>query len=657
MLSFARKLPAPVVFRLEAWASAFREQGRAALAWTLGLGVALAAGAAVLFGPSGAYPRPFSLIEHPVWLAVLCSLAVAAVASGITALRRRKDSRAPGTVYAENLRRVAPLLALPMLLLLHLPFESVHSGLVLAVAAIAGVLTVYAAYSFTTEREASESAVWPRAAAAVLGLFMVAYALTASRVTIANHLNLNTGRSDLGYYLSIFRQSSQGKLLGCSLCGGGSHLTGHFDPILVPLSPLFLLYPFAETLLVLQTLWLTSGAIPVYLLARHHVRHRGAAVALAVAYLAYPALHGVNFFDFHSVALCIPLFLWLLYCLERGFRAGYYVSLALLLLVREDIPIALVCVGAFAIFSRIEGRVRMGWITILLSVVYFVTVKAALMGRVDPLNTSTGASGGYAYYYEAMIPPGYSTAALVGTLISNPVFVLSQIFTDDKVDFLLKLLVPLFALPVLARGRIMLAYGSALTLLASRPYLFSIHFQYTSLLIPFLFVLCASALGRLATGEVSFQNVSGPRLARALCFGILVTTVVCSWKFGALIDNASFQGGFRPLYRDVTPEHRALAAWLKKIALTIPRGSRVAGNSRLITHLGPVTNLDLLDNRAKADYLVVNIAARPLGPRVLQEEAAGNLTLIESHEAVRFYKAHYKGRATTPAGAGEPSEQ
>src|SRR5581483_10980518 len=363
-----------------------------------------------------------------------------------------------------------------------------------------------------------------------------------------------------------------------------------------------------------------------------------------ITYLAYPALHGVNFFDFHSVALCIPLFIWLLYCLERGYRARYYLTLALLLLVREDIPIALSCVGLYAIFSDPKGRARIGWTTIALAFAYFVTVKALFMHRVDPLNTATGASGGYAYYYEAMIPAGRSTAALVGTLVTNPGFVLAQVLTDEKVEFILKLLVPLFGLPLLARGRLLLAYGSALTLLASRPYLFSIHFQYTSLLIPFLFVLAIGAQRRVYTGEIPAFGASGPRLARALSFGMLLTTLLCSWKFGALVENASFVGGFRPLYRDDDKEHDELAAWLKGIAKTFPRGARVAGNSRIITHLGPVTNIDLLENRTKADYVVINVESRPFGPRILKEAADGNLTLIATHGKVNVYKAHYKTR-------------
>jgi hypothetical protein len=135
---------------------------------------------------------------------------------------------------------------------------------------------------------------------------------------------------------------------------------------------------------------------------------------------------------------------------------------------------------------------------------------------------------------------------------------------------------------------------------------------------------------------------------------MLVTTLLCSWKFGAFIENASFTGGFRPLNRDEGKDHRELATWLKGIARTFPRGARVAGNSRIITHLGPVTSLDLLENRTKADYVVVNVESRPFGPRILKEAAEGNLTLLASHGPVNVYKAHYKNKTHVGSeGAGE----
>ncbi len=99
------------------------------------------------------------------------------------------------------------------------------------------------------------------------------------------------------------------------------------------LSPLYLIYPHAETLLLLQALWLGSGIFPLYRLARHYGCDAVGAVILAACYAMYPALHGINLFDFHSLALAVPVIMWVLLFFEQGRRVPFFVAFAILLSV------------------------------------------------------------------------------------------------------------------------------------------------------------------------------------------------------------------------------------------------------------------------------------------------------------------------------------
>jgi uncharacterized membrane protein len=584
-------------------------------------------------------------------------LIVVLVTLGLAVIRARGDrERGVGALYQSHLRRFAFLAGLPLVVALSAGIESSHSTLALTFVAIVALLATYSAYHWASD---DDTVVRPSRvpwALAFVGAAALGYAIAVSFIAIRNHLSFNTGRSDLGYYMSVFRQSSQGHLLGCSLCGSGTHLTGHFDPILVLLSPLYLLYPFADTMLVLQAVWLASGAIPVFLYTARQTKHRGAAVALALAYLLYPALHGVNFFDFHSVALCIPLFVWLIYFLEGGRTLGYFITLVLLLLVREDMPLALVGVSLYAIF-RGKETVRLGWLTLAISAAYFIVAKAFLMGRIDPLNSGTG-KGGYAYFYEDLIPAGSATKALLGILVTDPAMVLAKVLTEDKVDYVAKLLVPLLGLPLLARGRILLAYGAALTLLASRPFLYSIHFQYSSPLIPFLFTLTASTLGRIREGELCPRSWSGRRAALALSFGVLVATTITSVKFGGFFQNRTFQGGFRPLVREPSESQLEMDAWLRKTSRSLPRGAKVAASSRVLTHLGSVTSVYLLEDRREAEYVIAGPGQKVGNTTIAQEVARGYLERLTGLRHMSLYRAHWAG-APVPApapAAGTPKK-
>src|SRR5690606_8183600 len=129
-----------------------------------------------------------------------------------------------------------------------------------------------------------------------------------------------------------------------SFIKGGTHASAHFDPILIALSPVMWIHRGAETAIVLQTLWLASGAIPAFLLGARVVS-RGFGLALALSYLAHPALHGINLFDFHSMSLSIPPFLWAAVALEQRRWRGYGVAVSVLLLCREDMAIAASCLG------------------------------------------------------------------------------------------------------------------------------------------------------------------------------------------------------------------------------------------------------------------------------------------------------------------------
>ncbi len=126
------------------------------------------------------------------------------------------------------------------------------------------------------------------AAAAALAAIWAAYGYFFSRISLNNHHALHTSIIDLGYYDNIFCQSAHGRPLACSFIKAGYHGSAHFDPLLVVLSPLHYLYPRAELLLVLQSVWLGAGVVPLYLIAHRRLESRLAAVALAAMYARVP---------------------------------------------------------------------------------------------------------------------------------------------------------------------------------------------------------------------------------------------------------------------------------------------------------------------------------------------------------------------------------
>jgi uncharacterized membrane protein len=397
---------------------------------------------------------------------------------------------------------------------------------------------------------------------------------------------------------------------------------------------------------VLQTLWLASGVIPVYALARHHTESALIGLALSVAYLAYPALHGVNLFDFHSLALAIPVLLWVSYCFETERLKAYAALVAVALLVREDISLVLVCFAAYAFFSGKPKGGIVGISTLVAAALYFVFVKAVMMTSADPLNVmadddaeETEEASSFAHYFGALMPAGGDTSGLLGTLLTDPFLVLSKITAENKLEYALALLGPLFFLPLLGRGRIRLAYGAFITLVAQIPPVASINYHYSSLLVPFLFALCADALGRLRRGDLRLSTWAAARVGGALAVGIVVTTLLASWKFGAVWANESFRAGLRPQARFLKPALTARAKWLREIAWRLPRDATITASTTIVPHLGRIRYVYYFGNNKPSEYVIYS-GTKDAYTRAALEDAirTGRLVPIDRHEKLVLYR-------------------
>jgi uncharacterized membrane protein len=595
--------------------------GLATLLWPPALGAALAVVTLEI------WPR-FSKAVHAKYGGAFIVVIGALLTLGLTWLvARRLRGPVPMLRVVTQLRRFgSPLLLVPLMVTVSRGLEQSHPFMVLGVALVVAWVVAHWMRAWlrpdaddpTPASGAAERIIGPLSAASpwtkhwpkfALAIMVASYTVVFSRLSINNHLAFNTSRADLGFYVSIFRRSSLGDLLGCTICGGGNHLSGHFDPILVVLSPLYLLYPEAETVLVLQSLLLGVTMVPLYMLARHHGVSTLASLLLCLCYGLHPALHGVNLFDFHSLALLIPSAVWLLWARDTERTKTYWAFLLVTLLVREDAALVAVVIGLDTLLSRRKGSALQGLLTIAIGASYFLFVKAALMGSADPLQPR--GIRGYAYYYKDLVPKDSGTMGLVTSVLSEPDKVLVAIAQEEKVLYWLQLLTPLLALPLLAqRGRLLLGYGAAFTLLASREHVYSLHFHYSAVVLPFLFYLSVTALAepqgtsRFLAPLLGRGRLSTRRLQLLLVTAALAATVITSWRFGGIVPNRTFRAGFRALDRSPTAEDIRRDQSLKDICRTVPDGAIVASNEPNLPHMGRCSGYQVKKRRLTADYLV-----------------------------------------------------
>jgi uncharacterized membrane protein len=118
-------------------------------------------------------------------------------------------------------------------------------------------------------------------------------------------------------------------------------------------------------------------------------------------------------------------------------------------------------------------------------------------------------------------------------------------------------------------------------MLASRPALYSVHFQYPATLLPFAFALTPIALAQLA----ETRGVHGRRLGHALVVAALGASLLVSWKHGAILDNDTFRGGFRTVARTLSAEQLDAYRFVREQANGIPGVAAVAASNRIGPHI------------------------------------------------------------------------
>jgi uncharacterized membrane protein len=384
----------------------------------------------------------------------------------------------------------------------------------------------------------------------------------------------------------------------------------HAELILYPLLPVYWLFPHTETLLILQALFLGGAAIPLYLLARRWLQATFSAALIALGYLAYPAIHGTAFYDFHFLALS-PFFVgWSAYFFVARRWKLLAASVLFAMLCREDVALSLGLVATGLVALR--WRVRASLLIAAAAFTWFFVIKMVWMQQF--------VRSSFAFHYSELLPDGYTGfSGILLTLMSNPLFVLSKFATAEKLQLGLQLLVPLVLLPVRqARTLFLLVPGLViLGLAASSAPIVMAKFHYTCHFTPYLFTATAVALA-----------VRRPVARYAASLALLVASVTASAQFGAFIRDP-FPASFHEVSFDWKEYHEDRLADLRSVTEQIPDDASVSASEYEGPHVARRRRLRALKlGIGDADYVLYGDAGLGSGgakelETVLKNESFG----------------------------------
>jgi uncharacterized membrane protein len=328
----------------------------------------------------------------------------------------------------------------------------------------------------------------------LLAVGIAAYAAGFAALSALRHEAFATGRFDLGNMVQAVWSTAHGHPLRMTDLHGDqiSRLAAHVDPILVLFAPLWWLWPSPQLLLVVQALVVALGAVPVFLLARKHLRSARAGLGFALAYLLYPATGWLTLNEFHPVALATSFLLFAFWYLDEDRLFPFTLFAIAAAACKEEIALVVAGFGIWYAFGR--RRWAAGAVITAAGAIW----AAVAIAVVIPHYNAGAESDFYGRYSEV----GGSAGGILRTTLSHPLRVAEAAASSRDLHYLLQLVAPLAGLCLLAPLVLVAALPElAINLLSSTTTQTSIHFHYTAGLIPPLVIAAvfgAKRIGRLA---------------------------------------------------------------------------------------------------------------------------------------------------------------
>jgi uncharacterized membrane protein len=418
--------------------------------------------------------------------------------------------------------------------------------------------------------------------------FFIAY-------NLQKHAAFQTTGFDLGNYDQAMWNTLRGKPLAMTTMQNiSSRWALHFEPILLLLVPIYAVFSFPQTLLILQTVSIALGAVPIFLLAHRNLASDTAGLVFATVYLLFPALQAALTFDFHAVAMAstfLGFALWFL--ATRRYRLLAIMAL-LAMSCKEDIPSLVLMMGVYV--WLVQRQRRWGVAIIVVSALWFALANFWFI----PVTSPAGENIHLTRYNRW----GNSMGQVMGNLLLHPFATLGFMFSGDRLRYWLRATMPVAFTAFLDPLTLLMAVPiMAINTLSSYPPNYQLdRFHYSATIVPFVTVASINGLARLIKfTKPKFKHVSPDFLRNALLVMVLLVTLAYQVQFGHTPIGRYFR------WPTIT-EHHCKA---DRMLAQIPPQAAVAAQNSLIPHLSRrqwIFILPKLSHQDKqADYIALDI--------------------------------------------------
>ena len=403
--------------------------------------------------------------------------------------------------------------------------------------------------------------------------------------------------------------------------GAVNRLSLHVEPILLPVSLLYLLYSNPKILFIFQTVVVGLGAMPVFALARYKLASEGLGLVFAWVYLLFPAIQGATLLDFHAVTLAPTFLLAAFYFLETKRPGRFALFAGLAVACKEDMTLLVLMLGLYAF--GVNRRYRLGTITVVACLAWaylaVFVIPAAFAGTEN-------------IHWNRYGHLGDSPLEMVLNILFEPWRYLGHLRAVDAVGYFRQLLAPTAYLALLNPLTLLLALPSfGINLLSSFSPMQRVNsLIYAAPTVPAVIISSIYGLANLkrwgslvighwslVTGQKSSNNMHyALRTIRWFSFliGVLVllATLLYQRTYGYLPGGGQYRG-----WEEVSAHHQRAT----DIFAQIPPDAALSAHDRLNPHVSQRETLYIFDRLDEADYILLDITedSWPLHPIALRD--------------------------------------
>ena len=376
----------------------------------------------------------------------------------------------------------------------------------------------------------------------------------------------------------------------------------HLSFLLIVLTPLYWLWSDPRMLLIAQGVLVAASIVPVFLFARPRLGRAGA-YAISLAYSIFWAINAGVGFQFHELAFSPLLIALTILFADRRQWPAFFVSLALLLMVKENMSVLAVFIGVWLISGR---EYRLGAITIAAGVVWYLLALNVLLPHF----------AGHAYTHWTYTALGSDAGGALKTVITHPDKPIRLLFDNStKTHTLALIFLPFLALTLCSRLAILTIPLIAQQLLSDFPGYWTPDFHHWLPIAPVVAMGAADGFRNLARRF----NLSDTRLARAgLAVGALILAANLFLAVRQSAVSAIYDAGLNgtPLISMIHPgftlEQRQSEEAPYQAIKAIPGGASVTAAAPLLPHLSQRDDIYLFGYPSPQNQYVV-FAPQALG--------------------------------------------